>query len=171
MRFFIFLEEKNGQKFNGKGEGVLSETSFKFNIYDNFFDRLLATVLVTTDEGISVYVYNERTGYFIKNNELGTIFTRNFYQLFKKERGEGLSIEKAFKDNEKDFNVKCKVLKVKNSLPQRVLFEINSFDNEGGHIVFDILEAGDIPVNVPDSFNFSDYYDTSNLFEFLRSLQ
>lgn len=170
IKFFIFIENIKGEKFNGKGEGLLSETYFKFNIYDSFFDNLLIYASFKAQEGLKSYVYSEKMAYFLASEYVGDIFTKYFYSIFKREMKEGVVLEKTFKENGREFTVKLKVLKVFNSIPQRVVFELESLDGEGV-IVFDILEIGDIPVKLNENFNFSTYYQIFDIFEFLRSLE
>ncbi len=170
MRFFLFVEQKNKEKFNGKGEGVLTENAFKCNIYDNFFDRLLITIFFKNEKGMDIYLHEEGIGYTIANKEMGNFFTKNFYSLFKREVNEGFLLEKKFSDDGREVVLNCEVLKTRNSFPQRVAFKVNS-SVESGIFIFDIIEISDKIIEISENFDFSNFYKSPNIFEFLRGVQ
>ncbi len=164
LKFYLFIE-KGEDSFKGKVIGVLSENNFTIKINDLLLNNDIA-ILFFDENGLKAYVYTQEAGYYINSENIGKIFSKDLFYIFK---GSESKIERNFIEDGIEYNVKIEIFKYKEGFPKRLLIELNS-NYESVSIIFDIFELTDRTSNLKFDIDISDFY-SYNIFEFFRSIK
>jgi len=168
FEFFVFIETTD-KNFNGKGEAILSENSFKCKIKDVFFDKTITTIFFDSFlNQAKVYLNLEGIGYTFQDEEIVKVLTSDFYNIITGNFSFS-SLQKEFYKNENKIEILINTLKRKNNIPCRIAFNIS----QGGKkekIIFDITKFNDKIKIEENNLTFIKAEDF-NIIDFLASFE